>query len=145
MESVVIPVGADLYAVPVDWVREVVAAPLLTQLVTAPPVVLGLFNLRGDIVPLLDTAALLGLGRVDGAPFAVVLRHEQGLAGLAATAFPRRAQLDTPSGLSELTGAAGIYKVGEQVVVLLDPDALLTPDRLGGADAFRGRPHAGVT
>jgi purine-binding chemotaxis protein CheW len=145
VESVVIPVGADLYAVPVDWVREVVAGPVVTPLVTAPPIVLGLFNLRGDIIPLLDTAGLLGLGRIDGAPFAVVLRNDQGLAGLAATAFPRRAQLDTPTGLSELAGTAGTYKVGDQAVVLLDPEALLTSDRLGGIDLRAARPRAGVT
>jgi len=59
--AVLLPVGADLYAVPMGWVREVVAVPPPTRLVTAPPLVLGLFNLRGQIVPLLDTAALLGL------------------------------------------------------------------------------------
>ena len=48
---------------PMDWVREVVAAPTLTRLVTAPSIVLGLFNLRGEIVALLDTAALLGSAR----------------------------------------------------------------------------------
>ena len=62
MQALLLPVGDDLYALPMDWVREVVAAPTVTRLVTAPSVVLGLFNLRGQIVALLDTAALLGNG-----------------------------------------------------------------------------------
>jgi purine-binding chemotaxis protein CheW len=140
-----IPVGVDLYAIPVDWVREVVAGPLVARLVTAPPIVLGLFNLRGDIVPLLDTAALLGLDPVDDPSFAVVLDGEHGLVGLAATAFPSRAQLDAPTAPSEMAGTAGTYKVGKQAVVLLDPEALLASDRLSGADPHGSRPRTGVT
>ena len=51
MEAVLMPVGAELYAVPMESVREVVADPPITTLATAPPLVLGLFNLRGQIVP----------------------------------------------------------------------------------------------
>jgi len=47
-QALLLPVGDDLYALPMAWVREVVAAPQLTRLVTAPSVVLGLFNLRGQ-------------------------------------------------------------------------------------------------
>ena len=58
METVLLPVGDELYAVPMESVREVVADPPITTLATAPPLVFGLFNLRGQIVPLFDTAAL---------------------------------------------------------------------------------------
>ena len=73
VQAVLLPVGDDIYALPVDWVREVVAAPPVTRLVTAPSVVLGLFNLRGEIVPLLDIAALLSIGKVRTTAFAVVV------------------------------------------------------------------------
>ena len=33
--AVVVPVGADLYAVPMAWIREVLATPAVTVLVTA--------------------------------------------------------------------------------------------------------------
>ena len=139
MQAVLLPAGEDVYAVLVHWVREVVTAPPLTTLVTAPELVLGLFNLRGEIVPLFDTAALLGLPAVGTVEFAVVVRSQHGLAGLTATAFPRRALLGSPSGPSELPGTAGTYRVGRQVVVLLDPAALLASHRLGGH-----RPHNGA-
>ena len=44
--------------------------------------ILGLFNLRGEIVPLLDTAVLLGIGRTESVVFAVVLHTHQGPVGL---------------------------------------------------------------
>jgi len=131
MQAVLLPVGTDVYALPVGWVREVVARPMVAPLATAPPIVLGLFNLRGEIVPLLDTAALLGTGRIDEPAYAAVLECPQGPAGLAATAFPQRAVLDAPSGPSELPGTAGAYRIADRVVVLLDPAVLLAPERQG--------------
>lgn len=139
VRAVVLPVGADRYAVPIDWVREVVATPAQTRLVTAPAPVLGLINLRGQIVPLLDTAALLDVGTVDQVAFAVVLDTAGGPAALAATGLPTRASLDAPTGPSELPGTAGVYQLDDGVAVLLDPAALLAAERLGGL-GFRGAP-----
>jgi chemotaxis protein histidine kinase CheA len=134
VEGLLLPVADDFYALPVDWVREVVAAPNLTQLVTAPSIVLGLFNLRGEIVPLLDTAALLGLGTVGAPAFAVVVNGPHGLAGLAATDLPHRGALDVAAGESELPGTLGLYSVAHRVAVLLDLAVLLTPERVSGVD-----------
>jgi chemotaxis signal transduction protein len=132
VQALLLPVGGDLYALPVDWVQEVVAAATLTLLATAPPAVLGLFNLRGQIAPLLDTAALLGIGTVETAAFIVIVNCPQGPVGLAATGFPQRAVLDSSIGPSELPGTAGLYQVDQRVAAFLDVAALLTPERIGG-------------
>jgi len=133
VEAVLLPVGGDLYGLPMTWMREVVAvtAGSVTPLVTAPAVVLGLVNLRGEIVPLLDTAALLGVGTVPAPAFAAVLYTPYGPVGLAATGFPERAALDAPTGPSELPGTAGVFRVDRRVVVLLDPAVLIAPEHLG--------------
>ena len=141
MQAVLLPVGADIYALPVDWVRQVVAAPRVTRLVTASPVALGLFNLRGEIVPLLDVAALLSLGETTKVTHAVVLNSPRGPFGFAATSLPERVALDAPTAASELVGTAGAFQVDTRVVVLLDPAALLASERLGGADS---RPAAAI-
>ena len=126
MDVVLVPVGRDLYAVPIGWVREVVSTPRVTPLVTAPATVLGLFNLRGEIVPLVDTAALLGVaGSGAAAAFAVVLHTHLGPVGLSATGLPRRTVTDDAIDPSELRGSAGRYRVGGEVAVLLDVEALL--------------------
>ena len=135
MHALLLPVGDDYYALPVSWVREVVDAPRLTQLVTAPPRVLGLFNLRGQIIPLLDTAALLGTGSIETVAWAVVVNWDQGPTGLAVTDFPQREQLETSTGPSDLPGTVGLFQVGERIAALLDLATLLTPDRPGGAQS----------
>jgi purine-binding chemotaxis protein CheW len=130
-QALLLPVGDDLYALPMDSVREVVLAPAVTRLVTAPSNVLGLFNLRGHIVALFDTAALLGTGTISSAAFAVVVNSPEGPAGMAATGFPQRGVLDEPAGESELPGTNGQFHVDQRVAVLLDPISLLTPERAG--------------
>jgi len=134
MHTVLLPVGTDLYAVRIESVREVLAAPAVTQLVTAPAPLLGLINLRGEIVPLLDTASLLGVGSVGTVSFAAVIHTPDGPAALAVTSFPQRAELGSAIGPSELPGTTGIYQLDQQVVVLLDTAVLLAPDRLGATE-----------
>lgn len=133
-QALLLPIGADLFALPVEWAREVVVAPKVTPLATAPPVVIGLFNLRGQIVPLLDTATLLGLGAVETISHAVVVNSPQGLAGLATTGLPQGHTLEEPIGPSELPGTTGLHRVGDRVAALLDLALLLAPDRLRGPD-----------
>lgn len=144
VQALVLPVGSDLYALPVDWVREVVATPALTPLVTAPAMVLGLFNLRGQIVPLLDSAALLGIGLVQAAKFAVVVNCPEGPIGLAVTDFPQRGVLDTPVGPSELPGTSGLYRLDQRVAALLDPAVLLTAERITGPELRIDSPTVGA-
>ena len=108
------------------------AGPTVTPLVTAPPVILGLINLRGEIVPLLDTAALLGLGTISSVGFAVVVNTPHGPAALAVTGFPQRAELTDTVGLCELRGTSETYRLNQRVVIVLDADVLLDPERLVG-------------
>jgi purine-binding chemotaxis protein CheW len=140
MDAVLLPLGAEWYAVPVGSVREVVSAPSVAPLATAPPVVLGLFNLRGQIVPLFDTAALLGVGTVGPVRFAAVLQTPDGAAGLATTGLPQRAVLGPAIGPSELPGTTGVHRLDRRVIVLIDPAVLLTAGRPGGPETQAATP-----
>ena len=53
--------GRD-YALPLLQAREIVLLPPLTHVPTTPPYILGVFNLIGRVVPVLDVAVKLGLG-----------------------------------------------------------------------------------
>ena len=126
-----IPVGDDIYALPLETVREVVVEPLVTHLPTAPQVVRGVFNLRGDIVPLFDTAMLLGLRSTPGEPYAVLVESDHGTAGLVATAMPLTVRLSESVGHSDLEGTTETYLIGDhRLAVALDVEALLSPARI---------------
>ncbi len=60
--------GKERYAVPVEHVVEVGAIGALTVTPGGSPAILGVRNLRGDVLPVFDLAAALGLARSDARP-----------------------------------------------------------------------------
>ena len=120
-----LPVGDDRYALAAEHVREVAAAPRPTALPGMPVWALGLVNLRGEVVPLLDTAVLLGMEPSPTVAFAVVVHTSLGLAALASTAMPEMVTLGDDIGPSELAGTSGRRRLDGGYAVLLDIDALL--------------------
>lgn len=123
-------VGADSYAVPMQVAREVVAAPALTKLVTAPPSVLGLCNLRGEIIPVFDTGILLGLGALASFASVAIVETALGAAGLATSGMGESVELGEPVGTTDGPGTAGAFAIGDGLAVLIDVGALLTPARV---------------
>jgi chemotaxis signal transduction protein len=130
MRALLLFLGDDLFAVPMAVAREVLVAPKVAVLPTAPATVAGVFNLRGEIVPLFDTAMLLGLGTIPSVEYVAVVETELGPAGLAMTAVGESVELDEPVGVTEKPGTVASYALGERVVVMLDVGALLTPARI---------------
>jgi purine-binding chemotaxis protein CheW len=129
--ALLIPVGSDTYAVSLETVREVVVDPRVTELPTSPPVVRGVFNVRGDIVPLLDTGLLLGLRAVIEEPYAVLVETPHGTAGLVATDMPLTVRLNESVGHSDIEGTTETYLVADaRLAVALDVAVLLSPARI---------------
>jgi purine-binding chemotaxis protein CheW len=133
MQALLLSLGRDLYALPLTSVREVLVAPVVTVLPTAPVMVRGVINLRGDVLPLFDTAVLLGAPALTHAPYAVVVQTPVGAAGLVATDTPSVTVLGEPAGPSESPGTAGIYATPAGVATLLDIDVLLGTARAGAS------------
>jgi purine-binding chemotaxis protein CheW len=136
--AVIFPIGEDRYAVATSAVREVVSDPHPTRLPTAPAILLGAFNLRGEVIPMFDTAALLGIGKVTDAPVAVVVNTAAGAAALVVSGLPRFVVLEDEVGPSELRGTLGVYAVGDGIAVMLDIEALLVPHVGSDATAAAG-------
>lgn len=125
MQALLLPIGGEGYAVPIGDVREVLVAPLVTALPTAPKCARSLINVRGEVVPLFDTAMLLGLGTLEEVPYAVLVDSGRGIAAFAASGTPTLLTLTDSPNESELPGTRGRYLIDGRAVVVLDPEALL--------------------
>ncbi|MEE4119674.1 MAG: chemotaxis protein CheW [Paracoccaceae bacterium] len=81
--------GGQVFAVPVTHVREIVDRSEISALPNAPHDVLGLIDLRGQSVPVVDLAARLGIRAEPGAEARVVVFafSGEGEGGAAATSL----------------------------------------------------------
>jgi purine-binding chemotaxis protein CheW len=57
--------GEEKFAISVEYVQEVVELEQVTKVPNAPDYMLGIINLRGRVLPLLDTRLKLGLKRTE--------------------------------------------------------------------------------
>ena len=133
MRALLVTLGQDTYAVPVDAAREVVAAPNPTVLPAAPACVRGLLNVRGEIVPLVDLGILLGAVPAPSCDYAVVVDTTAGRGALIATELPEVGELGETVAAPELPGAIAVHRAGERLVTLLDLEVALDPARIAGA------------
>src|SRR5688572_11250265 len=130
MRALRLHIGTDKYAVPMAVAREVLAAPMLTELPTAPASVLGVCNLRGEIIPVFDTGTLLGLGPLPSVISVAIVETALGPGGLAASAMGEVVELGDHVAATEGVGTVGAFATDGGLAVLLDVEALLSPARV---------------
>ena len=126
-------VGGQDLAVPIAQVQEVIRAVPATKLPTAPAHILGIMNLRGRVVPLLDMDTLLDLADREGeGRFIIVCRRHDMLLGLMVNTITtmHQAQGDAVEwGVEARVGVAsgliaGLLKVRDSLVKILSVDSL---------------------
>lgn len=126
LPGAVAPGPVERFGVPLSQVRTVVLPRPLSRVPRAPEPMLGIMNLRGRVVSVVDLAALLGAER-SAAPGKVLLidrgRTELGLAvGEVTGIVPLEPRLRAPEGAPRFV--TGIAQDREGTVTLLDALAL---------------------
>ncbi len=125
-------VGSEAYALPVENVREVAELGALTPVPRAPSEALGVRNLRGQVLPVFDLAALFGLERGGEAARLVVVEAGGRLAGLAIDEVTDVGTLPDPEAETESPLLTGAALVDGTLVGVVDVGGLL--DSLEGAE-----------
>jgi len=82
MPYLLVRVADEEYALPVEHVREVARDGKTAPVPGAPPAVLGVRNVRGEVLPVIDLAGVLGLPRNDNPPCVAVVEHAGRVAAL---------------------------------------------------------------
>jgi purine-binding chemotaxis protein CheW len=121
----VMAAGSAYFAVPMASVHQVLRHPLVTRIPLSPAGLLGIVNVRGEVVPLLDTAVLTGTGTLTAPPFAVLVSSGEEMVALAAEELPIAADLDEPVGGGAGPGEIAVYSNGGRLVVLIDVEELV--------------------
>jgi purine-binding chemotaxis protein CheW len=131
----------ELYAVPIERVREIVKVPLLTEVPRAKSEVLGVMNLRGEVIPVYDVKPRLhlsqqpslvrGPGDVPRASRVVLLRDDLGDAGILVDSVSQVVKLpaagleQAPAAAESSAAVAGIGRKNDQLYIVLDVTEVL--------------------
>ena len=142
-ELICVSIGEHLYAIDIMQVREIRGWTASTPLPHAPPHVLGMINLRGQILPVIDLGSLLGVGETTVAPSSVVMVAQIGdnVVGLLVDAVcdilmvGENMLQETPNvGDRVLDFVAGVMTTEQGIVTLLSLDHVM-PEGLATATA----------
>ncbi len=130
--------GNAMFGIPAAQIQEVVQMGSVTPVHHAPACIVGIRNLRGRIVTVLDLGMRLELGEaVRGAACRILIVDSEGeLVGLLVdrvddTIFLQPEDMSPPpSNLGALQESAlrGVYRCPSGLVTLLDHSAILKPD-----------------
>ena len=124
-------VGDTYYGLPVIRIESIIAAPDPTPVAGAPHYVLGMFNLRGRVLPIVDLAGVLGQHDDEPAERVVVVQSRESAIGLAVRSVSEVASIaaddvdETPAALRGSGWLNGVYRRGDDLVSLLDLDAIV--------------------
>jgi len=132
--------GQEL-ALPIASVRETLPIQPITRVVLTPPALAGVFSLRGDIVPAIDLAVLLGLAptEIHDDSRIVVIDSDYGAAGIVVDRLRDLRTLDEAlepppgnlaAGVTQLL--AGMAATPTGTVRVLDAHAIVSAEPLRG-------------
>jgi purine-binding chemotaxis protein CheW len=129
-----IRVASEHYAIPVEQVLEVSGLGEIAPVPGAPPEVLGVSNLRGQVIPVIALATMLGLSGDDPGRL-VVAESGELRAGLVVDEVLDVEELSAVSEQVDSRYLLGAFLVDGELVGALDLTAVLTPMEPGGASA----------
>ncbi len=118
--------GGDVYAVDLRNVREVFEVDAITPVPGVPPALVGVTNLRGAVVPVMDLRLVLGVSTAGPAPqYAVIIKHGNHQVGVLVERVPEIRTVHTEQFLPTPSNTTGEAKPFLTAVLRLD-------DRMGG-------------
>jgi purine-binding chemotaxis protein CheW len=96
-------IGEDTYAIPVEALTEIIIPQKVFPVPTTPSHVLGVINLRGNIIPIVDIRPILALSQRNAGGQIAILKHHQVPLGIIVDAvvevasIPKSRFLDIPA------------------------------------------------
>lgn len=116
------------FGLPLLHVERIIAAPPLTRIPLSPREVRGVFDLRGDVLPVLDTRALLNLPENDPKVLLVVHARDRRLA-LTADRVDSIVDFDTAeiqNVQTEVGREVQVGKIGDHLALLLNLEEIVS-------------------
>jgi purine-binding chemotaxis protein CheW len=105
MRAAIVTLGGELFTIDLQNVREVFVVESITPVPGMPPGLVGVTNLRGSVVPLLDLRQMIGLTAENALKYAVVIKHGNWQVGVLVDTVPEIRTLSKDQFLPAPVGA----------------------------------------
>ncbi|MBF0902800.1 MAG: purine-binding chemotaxis protein CheW, partial [Campylobacter concisus] len=130
-------VGEEEYAIPILNIQEIIKPIEYTRVPSVPDYVLGVFNLRGNVIPLIDLRKRFSLNVTKQSPSTryIVMKDEDNIAGFVIDRLTEAIRIDRnridppPETLVKDKGMIyGIGKRDQNILTILKVESLLKRD-----------------
>lgn len=88
IRAAIVSLGGELFTIDLQNVREVFVVESITPVPGMPAGLVGVTNLRGSVVPLLDLRQMIGLTAENALKYAVVIKHGNWQVGVLVDTVP---------------------------------------------------------
>jgi purine-binding chemotaxis protein CheW len=105
MRAAIVTLGGELFTIDLQNVREVFVVESITPVPGMPAGLVGVTNLRGSVVPLLDLRQMIGLAAENALKYAVVIKHGNWQVGVLVDTVPEIRTLSKDQFLPAPVGA----------------------------------------
>ncbi len=136
--------GEDIYAIPVESLTEIIITQKIFPVPTTPGHVIGVINLRGNIIPIVDIRPILTLPQQNTIGQIAILKHNQITLGVIVDAVeevasiskskflevPPEHALQQPAGKSRNRFLKSIIQRAQGAAALLDIERLVDAIKL---------------
>lgn len=137
----------ETYGIDVMQIREVIRSAEISPVPGAPDYVLGIINLRGNVVAIIDTRKRFGLQsrEMDDASRILILEAGDYVVGFLVDSVSEVAELtndqveaapDTGGGQNASRFITGLYNRKEGLLILIDANRLLSDEELSELSSF---------
>ncbi|HEX6825773.1 MAG TPA: chemotaxis protein CheW [Nitrospiraceae bacterium] len=134
MRVAIISFGGELFTIDLKSVREVFIVESITPVPGMPSGFVGVTNLRGTIIPLLDLRPMFGLDAGVALQYAVVLQHSNWQIGILVDTVPKIHTLSkdqffpAPTGTGEGVGpfVSSVVKMDDRLRGVLETSMMLS-------------------
>ena len=146
LQWVTFKLAGETYGVNVMQVQEVLRYSEIAPVPGAPPYVLGIINLRGNVVTVIDTRHRFGLqpGDITDHTRIVIIEAEQHVVGIlvdsvAEVVYLRQSEIETAPNVGNDESAKfiqGVCHKNDELLILIELDKLLTDREWAELDAI---------
>lgn len=135
VQLIVFSIGREEYGLEIEKVQEVIRMKTIKKLPRAPQFILGVMNLRGNIIPIVGLREKFNLEPLEYNEFTriIVVNHKSKLIGMVVDEVNRVVTVPVeniegnPDMVTDRTRALvrGVAKLDDQVIILVELDYLL--------------------